>query len=284
MSLQCVVRIAVIIAAFIVMSAVMIQADPYEGEFLLPEADVRVYSLDELRRMPAQVLAYARNEIFARHGRNFKSKELKKYFKARPWYEATVKASKFDESVFNDYEWKNLNRIEELESRLGVYQLDSEDGYDSEIVEDYLSSGGEGWILDGLSIDRSDPNIDLIRTATFELTVPHDTDWEIEVLSENAFNIFHVPSRQNGLGGNVVAIAVYDQDDESFYDNEMYDICAEDDERVYVAFYPTDVEFDTKNEKEAEDYLSIYNWMLMLSPELAEDYDEDLSPFTLVVG
>ena len=64
MSLQHAVRLAAIVAAFVVLSAVMAQADPYEGVFLLPEADERAYSLDELRRMPAQVLAYARNEIF----------------------------------------------------------------------------------------------------------------------------------------------------------------------------------------------------------------------------
>ena len=284
MSLQRAVWIAAIFAAFVVLSAVMAQADPYEGVFLLPEADERVYSFDELRRMPAQVLAYARNEIFARHGRKFKSRELKQYFKERPWYEATVPASEFDDSVLNDYEWKNLKRIGELESRIGVYELDSEYGYDKELVEDYLFSGGKGWILDGLSIDRSDPVTDLIRTDAFELTVPHGTGWEIEAISENTFQIFHVPSRRKGFGGGVVSITAFDEDDEEFYEDEKYDICAADDDRMYVAFFPGDVEFDGNNKKEAEDYLSIYDWMLMLSPELAEDYDEDLSPFILVVG
>ncbi|MGN1022921.1 MAG: YARHG domain-containing protein, partial [Lachnospiraceae bacterium] len=65
-------------------------------------------------------------EIYARHGRKFKSKELQNYFNSKDWYEGTVDSDKFDESVLSSTEKKNASFLatEEFDRDPKGYQLD----------------------------------------------------------------------------------------------------------------------------------------------------------------
>ena len=71
-------------------------------------------------------LNYAKNEIYARHGRKFDSKELQNYFGSKSWYNGTVNAADFKETVFNEYEKKNAEFLRQKEFAMhdGGYQLD----------------------------------------------------------------------------------------------------------------------------------------------------------------
>jgi hypothetical protein len=51
------------------------------------------------------------NEIYARHGRIFKTPEIGDYFESQSWYEGTLDADHFDESVFSDIENQNIQII-----------------------------------------------------------------------------------------------------------------------------------------------------------------------------
>ncbi|MCA1624980.1 MAG: YARHG domain-containing protein [Acidobacteria bacterium] len=53
-----------------------------------------------------------RNEIYARHGRIFKDKELQKYFEAQPWYRPNPD---FKDEMLSETESKNLTIIKEVE-------------------------------------------------------------------------------------------------------------------------------------------------------------------------
>ena len=55
---------------------------------ILPESSTRYLSDADLVVLSIQELSYARNEIFAKYGRRFKSRELTEYFQTRPWYNA----------------------------------------------------------------------------------------------------------------------------------------------------------------------------------------------------
>ena len=57
-------------------------------------------------------LRVLRNEIYARHGRVFKDKELQKYFAAQPWYQPNPD---FKDDMLNETEAKNLAIIAEVE-------------------------------------------------------------------------------------------------------------------------------------------------------------------------
>jgi hypothetical protein len=55
--------------------------------YILPDSDSRKLKKSDLAGMTAQQLSYAKNEIYARHGRIFKSSELQDYFNQKDWYE-----------------------------------------------------------------------------------------------------------------------------------------------------------------------------------------------------
>lgn len=85
------------------------------GDYVLPESNIRYYTEDELRGLSKQQLAYARNEIYARHGRRFKDQSLQSYFDSKSWYHGTIEPDAFDAEVFNQYENANLKLIVSIE-------------------------------------------------------------------------------------------------------------------------------------------------------------------------
>lgn len=85
-------------------------------EYILPESNVRYYSYDELNMYDAETLRYARNEIYARHGRMFTSEDLQSYFEMQPWYVGRYSGDEFQEAWLNEYELQNLIVIKEVEN------------------------------------------------------------------------------------------------------------------------------------------------------------------------
>ncbi len=75
----------------------------------------RVWSLTQadLDGLSADELAYLRNEIFARHGHQFKTDKMKDYFSGKDWYQPF-----FDDATpfLNDLEKSNAQFIKSLES------------------------------------------------------------------------------------------------------------------------------------------------------------------------
>jgi hypothetical protein len=60
----------------------------------------------------AEDLRLLRNEIYARHGRVFKDKDLQKYFDSQPWYKPNPD---FKDDMLNEIEAQNLTKIKEAE-------------------------------------------------------------------------------------------------------------------------------------------------------------------------
>ena len=96
------------------------------SDYIIPDSDSRYLSRSELAGYSLQEINYAKNEIYARHGRQFASKELQDYFNSKSWYNGTISPSSFNESVFNDYERKNIQTLKEEEFSRDSrgYQLD----------------------------------------------------------------------------------------------------------------------------------------------------------------
>lgn len=84
--------------------------------YILPDSDSRKLKKSDLAGMTAQQLSYAKNEIYARHGRVFKSSELRDYFNEKDWYEEN-----------DDFKDEDLSKKEaENTEFIAAYQKDND--------------------------------------------------------------------------------------------------------------------------------------------------------------
>ena len=109
-----------------------IRKGAWKLNYLLADARTTLLSIDDISDFSQQELCYARNEIYARNGRKFKSKELTEYFSAMFWYEGQYNPDQFDEKIrISDVEKANAELIAEYENQKygGAYKPDQA-GYD----------------------------------------------------------------------------------------------------------------------------------------------------------
>lgn len=100
-------------------------ATPASSDYILPDAQTRVYSTAELEQLSTDELWYARNEIFARHGRGFRNPELQSYFNSKPWYTRNpIDPDTFDSTVtLSATEQQNADAIKAIEQARGSSNL-----------------------------------------------------------------------------------------------------------------------------------------------------------------
>ncbi len=77
-------------------------------EYIFPDSDTRLLTETDVAGGSSEWLRIAKNEIYARHGRIFTSEDLSEYFGSKTWYQGTVPADQFDETVFNQTEKENI--------------------------------------------------------------------------------------------------------------------------------------------------------------------------------
>ncbi len=92
-----------------------------DSYYILPYSDCEYISQSDLSGMDSYTLRLARNEIYARHGRLFKTDSVQEYFDCQDWYYGYIPASQFDESVFNKYEEANIATIKKAEKNRKSY-------------------------------------------------------------------------------------------------------------------------------------------------------------------
>ncbi|NQZ79002.1 MAG: YARHG domain-containing protein [Ekhidna sp.] len=85
----------------------------YNKENLFMKARIAELKKEDLQGMSSDELAFLRNEIFARHGHNFKTDKMRDYFREQSWYKPY-----FDDvtAFLNETEKKNAQFIKSLES------------------------------------------------------------------------------------------------------------------------------------------------------------------------
>lgn len=91
------------------------------SDFVFPYSDSEPVDLSAVESLSDESLRIAINEIFARHGRKFKSEELQTYFESKSWYKPRYEADEFDQkqkSLLNEVEKENIKILAaERESR-----------------------------------------------------------------------------------------------------------------------------------------------------------------------
>ena len=92
---------------------------PQSDDLLLTNADVTGLSLREIN--------YAKNEIYARHGRKFSSPELQRHFDSCSWYRGTIAPENFKDSMLSTTEKKNADFLAKIEFSIDPkgYKLDA---------------------------------------------------------------------------------------------------------------------------------------------------------------
>jgi len=75
-----------------------------------PEGSTRYLTENDIAGKSNWELRIMRNEIFARHGRRFKSADLRNYFMSQPWY-----SPRFDEVQLNAIETRNVEFLRSYE-------------------------------------------------------------------------------------------------------------------------------------------------------------------------
>lgn len=99
--------------------------------YIIPESDERYLDENDICDLSLRELNYAKNEIYARHGRRFLSDELQTYFDSKTWYEGLYDPEDFDANyafaVINDYERVNADFLAAAEYAIDPngYPLDS---------------------------------------------------------------------------------------------------------------------------------------------------------------
>ena len=146
-----------------------------EDKYILPYSDTRKLTESDLASLSNTEIELARNEIYARHGRIFKTDHIKNYFESQSWYKGEIDPDNFDENVFNEIEKYNINFIVEYEKNGS-----KSDSYDTYVIEDH-QDGQQNQIQPGQSYSQPDQ--------------PYSQpDYSIE--SNNVYTCYHC----NGLG------------------------------------------------------------------------------------
>jgi hypothetical protein len=108
--------------------------------FLLPAESYSYIDPGTVSSWSAQVICYAKNEIYARNGRKFVSTELQNYFNSQYWYVPLYEPDQFTADMLNTYETANIDMLTRRENELGTYTLDSA-SYNYYAVWQYLPGG-----------------------------------------------------------------------------------------------------------------------------------------------
>lgn len=90
------------------------------GEYFFPESSNRYLTDEEISAYSSDQLELAKNEIYARHGRQFVTDYIADYFNSKSWYQGTIDPDTFDaeqNSIFNEYELANISKIAEWEEQ-----------------------------------------------------------------------------------------------------------------------------------------------------------------------
>ena len=85
--------------------------------YVLSDSDSHAYEKTVIEDLSDTELWYAKNEIYARYGKGFRTVELRDHFENMPWYYEKYGADEFDKlpEMLNNVEKYNLGTIEKVE-------------------------------------------------------------------------------------------------------------------------------------------------------------------------
>ena len=88
------------------------ESEDTQEDYIIADSDSRYLSMEEIESFDAEKVQMVINEIYAMHGRVFKTQEVAAYFQEKSWYHPDD--SKTDEQIvseFNEYEKANVDLL-----------------------------------------------------------------------------------------------------------------------------------------------------------------------------
>lgn len=112
-------------------------------------------------------------------------------------------------------------------------------------------------IASGLKITGKG-GVKTLKTDHFTLTLSHGKSWDVKVNSKTSLTLYNKALNKADLGGRLVTILAYDAGDESYDVIPEYNVIGESGGKVYIAAYPTDMQYDSSNKKAVANYLGVF--------------------------
>ena len=111
-------------------------------------------------------------------------------------------------------------------------------------------------IVSGLDVSV-DGDMKTIETDHFKLTLPLADTWDCESYNYTSFTVYNIDSRNEIGGGVLMTILVFEPEDTDYEEFPNYSVIGESGGKVYVALYPTDVQYVYEDEKITSDYQTV---------------------------
>ncbi|MCM3568994.1 YARHG domain-containing protein [Neobacillus mesonae] len=101
--------------SLIIQTSVFEISSAEHGEYIISDSDNQRLTQRDIEPLTLEQLRLARNEIYARHGYIFKSKDLQDYFSKKPWYSQDASYNGTD---LSEVEKANVELIQQREKEL----------------------------------------------------------------------------------------------------------------------------------------------------------------------
>ena len=97
-----------------------------------------------------------------------------------------------------------------------------------------------------------------IDTDYLTIKLTHGSSWDYTIDSNTSITIYNTAASEANCGGRLVSIVAYDSDDKGYEMLPSYNVIGEKNGMVYIAEYPSDVQFDPSDERAAADYQAVF--------------------------
>ena len=112
-------------------------------------------------------------------------------------------------------------------------------------------------IASGMKLKDKD-GVKTLKTDHFTLTLSHGKSWDAKVNSKRSITVYNKALNKAKRGGELVTILAYDAGDKSYEVLPEYNIIGTSNDQVYIAAFPTDVQFDEGDKKSYADYQAVF--------------------------
>ena len=148
-----------------------------------------------------------------------------------------------------------------------------EAGEETEVVteepEDVPEVQADYDIASGLKLKDKD-GMKTLSTDHFTLTLSHGDSWDAKVNSKTSITIYNTALYEANQGGKLVTILAYDAGDENYDVLPEYNVIGKSGGKLYIAAYPTDMQYDSGNKKAVADYMAVFEEVSRLMEESSD--------------